>query len=476
MITFLLVVSLFGSFNLKWYLPKGVSWVNTRVLVVDTDHDGYWELMFTTYGVIPRFVYVYELQPPSVWAVDSIAQPGANVLWDGGDFDIDGLADLALQFHSENPLADGIMIVESPDSFSYPTQEMWRDTVGFAAVMPICSHDVDQDGLPEIFKVSGYYTDLEIYECVGNNTYEHISTVVTSAPASSSSPIAFGDFDLDNQNDFTWGYLNGQYSVWECVGGNSYQEIVLQQLPTGNVVDCPTIPDADGDGRPEFLIKGYNPSTARIEAFILEATGDNTYAVIESFDLAGGSVYYWGGLSDAGDVDGDSIPEILIEGCQTVYIAKATGNDSFYIWETLPGWIDGSCVRVFDLDGNGLSEVIISGYNRTRIYEYEPGGINEVGSEDIERISFEVFPNPFRDNTDITYELLKTPPEQIVELTIFNVCGRLVRRFEGLRSSIRGQIRWDGCDTSGRELPSGIYILRFEVADYSTEEKVLLIR
>ena len=461
MASLLLVVSLLGNFNLKWYLPQGVSGANTRVLVMDTDRDGNWELMFTTYSAWPPYVYVYELHLPNSWQVDSISHPSAHLLWDGGDFDLDGLSDLVLQFSFTNPLTVGIMIFESPDSFSYPTQEVWRDTVGSPLVTPICVYDIDQDGLPEVVKVLGDYIHLHIYESTGDNSYEIIDQITTTAPSSSSSPLAFGDFDMDSQNDFAWGYMNGQYSIWECVGDNSYQEVLLQQLPAGNVKDCLAIPDADGDGRLEFLIKGYNPSTARIEAFILEATGDNTYAVIESFDLAGGSVYYWGGLSDAGDVDGDSIPETLIEGCQTVYIVKAVGNDSFYVWETLPGYVDGSCVRVFDLDGNGLSEVIISGNNETRIYEYQVG--IEEGNELRNPVSaIEVHPNPFTNILDI---ILETPLVCEIAVSIYDVSGRLIKSVYSGSADACGTLTWYGDDNNGRRVPRGIYFIRIKRLD-----------
>jgi len=100
--------------------------------------------------------------------------------------------------------------------------------------------------------------------------------------------------------------------------------------------------------------------TACIHAFIIKATGDNTCEIIDTFDLFGGHNSYYGGYSDVGDVDGDGIPEIALEGCQNIYIIKAAGNDAFYVWEILPGNTGGSSVRVYDIDGNGLSEVVIS--------------------------------------------------------------------------------------------------------------------
>ena len=175
-------------------------------------------------------------------------------------------------------------------------------------------------------------------------------------------------------------------------------------------------------------------------------------------------------------MDGDTVPEILIEGCQTVYIVKAAGNDSFYVWETLPGHIDGSSVRVFDLDANGYAEVIVSGNNETRIYEYEPGGIEQHGRREMQQAKFTISPNPFREELIITYKLPEVSSEQEIELTIYDISGRLVRRFIESTSSLCAQICWDGCDTFGHGLPNGVYFLKLQAGDYSATEKVLLIR
>lgn len=489
MIACLLVLSLFCDFNMKWYLPQGVSgFGNTRVLVMDTDRDSHPELIFTTYSAWPAYVFIYELHLPNSWEIDSIPHPSAHLLWDGGDFDRDGLYDLVLQFHFEVPYADGIMIYESPDSLSYPTQEVWRDTVGQGGVAPISVYDVDQDMLPEIISNHGNGQPhwIWVYESMGNNQYDTVCTfspVTGGYPQSCVSTHAFGDFDDDGAVEYAMADLDGgvygvDYWVFEALANNTYVQIYQGYVPGGNVKDCITIPDADGDGKLEFMVKGFSPLTGRIEASIIEAVGDNMYEAIKSFDLAGGSVYYFRGLSDAGDVDGDSIPEILIEGCQTVYIVKAAGNDSFYVWETLPGHVDGSCVRVFDLDGNGLSEVIISGNNETRIYEYEVGVAENAPSE-IQVMGLSVSPNPFREQTTIRY-LIKDSEYSVQNptLRIYDTSGRLVKSSTLVSSSENQEpsITWRGDDDTGRKLPGGVYFLTLTVGDYSTTAKLLLIR
>jgi hypothetical protein len=475
MVILMLLPFLFSNFVQKWYFPQGVSgFGNTIMQIVDTDRDEQLEFIFTTYGSWPPYIYVYELHLPDTWQVDSIPLVGGDLLWDSGDFDNDGFYDLALKFHVESPsLADGIMIYESPDSFTYPTQEVWRDTVGSPLVTPICVYDIDEDSLPEIVKVLGDYIHLHIYESIGNNLYDKIEEITTSSTHNSSSTLAFGDFDSDNQNEFVWGYSAGEYSIWECVGNNSYQEILLQQLATVNIKDCFSVPDADGDGKLEFVVKGYVVPTARIHAFIFEATGDNTYEIIKSFDLFGGHNSYYGGYSDVGDVDGDSIPEIALEGCQNIHIIKAAGNDSFYVWETLSGNNGGSSVRVYDIDDNGLSEVVISGNNETRIYEYEVG-IAEETRYRIQKKRILIHPNPFTNTLDIR---LHTPTVEEVNVSIYDITGRLVKTlFAGTLPFGSYETKWVGDDNHSREVPSGVYILKFKAEDHTATEKLLLIR
>ncbi len=474
MIIILMLPFLLGNFVQKWNLPQGTDWGAGRIVVGDTDRDGNHELIFSTYGG-SFTIYFYELHLPDVWIIDSVTDLDQPLLWDIGDFDADGFYDLVMQSGWDPPLV-GLSIYESPDSFSYPSQEVWADTVGFALVQPIATYDVDRDAYVEIFKLgwnSGVYYPFGIYEYTGNNQYDTI--FMGTGLGSLMSTIAFGDFDTDSCNEFVVGNVSGWYQIWECFTDNSYQLVEQQQLSTANIKDCFSVRDADGDGKLEFVIEGYVATTARIHAFIFEAISDNTYEIVKSFDLFGGHNSYYGGYSDVGDVDGDSIPEIALEACQNIYIIKSAGNDSFYVWETLSGNNSGSSVRVFDLDGNGLSEVIISGNDETRIYEYQVGIAEETGHE-VQDASRRIFPNPFSDKLTITYEVGDMLSTELIEVRIYDACGRLVKNLAQSIRTQQNQITWDGRDTRDHKLPGGVYFLKFHAGDYCTTEKVLLIR
>jgi hypothetical protein len=65
------------------------------------------------------------------------------------------------------------------------------------------------------------------------------------------------------------------------------------------------------------------------------------------------------------------------------------------------------------------------------------------------------FPNPFRDNTAITFS---TPCASTADVAIYDVRGRLVAlRPVGIGPSGRAEAEWDGRDDSGRAVPSGMY-------------------
>ncbi len=494
-ILLMLCVFLSGDFIQKWFIPYGTIAPGGRILVYDSDHDEKIELIFRRWIAQSFGVYFVEFVPPDSWDIYESIYVDSVLAWDAGDFDNDGYADLITDgdASSGGPPVPIISVYESPDSFSYPTQEVWRDTVGFLLVQPISAYDVDNDGYPEILDNNGDAPNFFwIYESVGNNQYDLIFTdnPDTSNNDAPSSTHGFGDFDSDGKIEFVMGgmsagSLGATYWIYESPADNTYERIVQGYVSTKNIKDCFSVPDADGDGKLEFVVKGFVIPSAEIHAFIFEAVADNTYEIIKTFTLPGGD--YYGGYSAAGDVDGDSIPEIVLEARQNVFIIKSAGNDSFYVWDTLPGHASGSCVRIFDIDDNGLSEIIISGADETRIYEYGPGGMEETALRLLPNaLRLEVYPNPFRDKVSI---VLRAESKEVTTLgpmpfapyiKIYDVTGRLVKSFsrstpDALCSTL---ITWHGDDENGRAVSDGVYFIRFEDRYSGTVDvrKVLKVR
>jgi hypothetical protein len=83
-------------------------------------------------------------------------------------------------------------------------------------------------------------------------------------------------------------------------------------------------------------------------------------------------------------------------------------------------------------------------------------------------------PNPFARGTSVNYELAQYGP---VELTVHDVSGRLVRRIEsGPRQRGFHGVRWDGTDSRGHVVPSGVYFVRFSAGGKVSTGRLTLVR
>jgi hypothetical protein len=83
-------------------------------------------------------------------------------------------------------------------------------------------------------------------------------------------------------------------------------------------------------------------------------------------------------------------------------------------------------------------------------------------------------PNPFRHESVVLYTL---PREASVAVTILDVAGRVVRSWpHGLQSAGAHEWRWDGTDSHGKSVPSGVYFLRVRSGGESRSTKITRLR
>ena len=93
-------------------------------------------------------------------------------------------------------------------------------------------------------------------------------------------------------------------------------------------------------------------------------------------------------------------------------------------------------------------------------------GPDIIGTEPVLKSAY---PNPFNPVTRISYEL---PREEFVDLSVYDVTGRLVERLVA-RVQPAGEhvIAWDA-----KGLPSGIYFYRLVAGNYTNSRKVILLK
>ncbi|UCF06477.1 MAG: T9SS type A sorting domain-containing protein [bacterium] len=83
-------------------------------------------------------------------------------------------------------------------------------------------------------------------------------------------------------------------------------------------------------------------------------------------------------------------------------------------------------------------------------------------------------PNPFESNTEISFSL---PEEQDVVIKVFDVAGRKVQTiYTGQATRGRNTYVWDGRDSAGKQVASGVYFCTLETGSFLLKRKILKLR
>ena len=83
-------------------------------------------------------------------------------------------------------------------------------------------------------------------------------------------------------------------------------------------------------------------------------------------------------------------------------------------------------------------------------------------------------PNPFNNSVSISFEI---PNSKNVNLSIFDMKGRNIRQMNlGVLSTGFHKVLWDGKNSYGNEIPSGIYMAVLEVGEKLNIQKISLIK
>lgn len=84
------------------------------------------------------------------------------------------------------------------------------------------------------------------------------------------------------------------------------------------------------------------------------------------------------------------------------------------------------------------------------------------------------YPNPFNPETTIAFEL---PTQSVVRLSVYNLLGQRVALLLNERRDAGSYVvSWNGRDDAGRQLGSGIYIVRLAANGRSLAQRVTLLK
>jgi len=253
--------------------------------------------------------------------------------------------------------------------------------------MDVAVGDVDGDLENEIVAV-GNYTDAEdnayfviaVFKVTETGLIQLCNYTYDAGDFEELLSVKVADVDNDIIEEIVTcgGYFELEESVWySYIGIFTMEEgnLVLQAYDEAPDISLESldIADVDGDNSLEIVISGHIWYEYSYYAYV--AVGNNS--AVNSIDLE--CSYYWdigydGDLCAVavGDTDADGIAEIIVGGeyfdystyAWTAYIAVLNCSQNLlYLQAYIPGpnlWV--SSVDVVDVDGNGLNEIVISGY------------------------------------------------------------------------------------------------------------------
>ena len=122
--------------------------------------------------------------------------------------------------------------------------------------------------------------------------------------------------------------------------------------------------------------------------------------------------------------------------------------------------------------------ICISGntlYTANGLYGLNIHNLTAVGNDDetvaaLPPARLDNYPNPFRVNTTIAFSL---PKADRVRLRVYNIKGQFVRELcNEFKSQGQHTLAWDGKDSSGREVPAGIYLARYNSGKHYVLKKI----
>ncbi len=345
------------------YLPVGSRGEYGFFCFYDSNHDSVVDLHFQGSRHAGGANYFYTYSPWNrLILLDSVPIITLCYFWAVGDFDGDSLADLVMR-------GDSLTVCESRTISSFPKDPVWQWPYEFPSggINPTYVDDLDQDGKKDMYLSESNI--LFVYENLGDNLYQPAFRESIYNRGFAVDKIS-GDFDQDGRKDIAMGYSGWPSTVvvYECIGDDRYQIKWADSVRYANSYDVFSADDADGDGKPEFMVGWHSFGAGWTYNFrIYESTGDDRYEIIYFGNPVGGlPLSHNEAYSECGDVDADGRPEIVWAIGDDWYVYKATGNNQFQqVFEAYPRPRGNSHmttkVYVCDMNGNGYPEIFETG-------------------------------------------------------------------------------------------------------------------
>jgi hypothetical protein len=228
-----------------------------------------------------------------------------------------------------------------------------------------------------IEELSGFPTVIDRYDTT-SQTFKHWYHINIKDPGevlTYTKGLSFGDFDGDGKMNIGTGSENGYAYTHEYQGNDQFTTKMIAQLPTKNLYLTCMTNDFNKNGKPEVWFGGdtFINDTAITRLFAFEGTGDDQYQQVYQIDIIGLFSLIGFGMHSR-DMDNDGKDELFVHLAQRILIFKSNAQSGMSLWyvkiNELAAAGQSSVIYssdAADLNGDGLQEIILE-------TDYDPAG------------------------------------------------------------------------------------------------------
>lgn len=174
----------------------------------------------------------------------------------------------------------------------------------------------------------------------------------SSGAITTSSPVA-ADLNRDGRMDL----VTGQSGLWALIN-NGDGTFTTKSITTDNVLGF-VVADINRDGIPDLVYWDWNGSSSRL--FISRGVGDGTFVVLNAYGVAAGNVVVSG--IAVGDFSGNGWPDIAVGlgGAESVVTIYVNGQDGTF--SVGNSYHAGGVYLAADLNGDTIPDLVVGGLN-----------------------------------------------------------------------------------------------------------------
>ncbi|MCX6829840.1 MAG: FG-GAP-like repeat-containing protein [candidate division Zixibacteria bacterium] len=341
----------------------------------------------------------------------------------------------------------------------------------------VSAAQLDDDGYCDLVVLNENSRSISILLNDGSGGFlTAASYPTTTKPTSATLADLDGDGDIDLAIANEGSYPGYDQKTFLNDGNGSF--IPGSSLPASYHCLAVAAADLDDDADNDLIYVG---SDSRFFVFINEGSGTFADSVVYEMSLSPFNIF-------VGDFDLDGDPDLALsmngDGNIAVYYNDGNGvfgDPRFYRF----GNADINGFAGADLDKDGDTELIAVSqtdvtdsmkifWNRRDLIPTDIDYEDRPSLKPTRFALFQNFPNPFNPVTTIEYTV---PVRAEVAITIYNILGQTVRSLtDGPKAPGTYRINWDGRDSGGHQVSTGIYFYQIKAGDFTASKRMILLK